>query len=160
MALGIKNLPANAGDVRDTGLILGQKDPLEKAMGTHFSVLAWRIPWTEEPGGLWSKASQRVGHDWSDLACRHAQQGQVYSIVSWLLVKSLLTYCLTISLQMRLPLSFILYFSSFYYFFSSFCLCPRTYLLAVSIFSSLFTLLEALLGLWLALPGWSRFSWG
>ena len=42
---------------------LGQEDPLEKEMATHFSVLAWEIPWTEEPGGLPSMGSHRVGHD-------------------------------------------------------------------------------------------------
>ena len=42
---------------------LGQEDPLEQDMATHSSVLAWRIPWTEEPGGLQSMGSQRLGHD-------------------------------------------------------------------------------------------------
>ena len=42
---------------------LGREDPLEKEMATHASVLAWRIPWTEEPGKLQSMGSQRVGHD-------------------------------------------------------------------------------------------------
>ena len=42
---------------------LGQEDPLEKGMATHSSILAWRIPWTEEPSRLQSKGSQRVGHD-------------------------------------------------------------------------------------------------
>ena len=42
---------------------LGREDPLEKGMATHCSVLAWRIPWTEEPGGLQSIGSQRVRHD-------------------------------------------------------------------------------------------------
>ena len=42
---------------------LGGEDPLEKEMATHFSILAWRIPWTEEPGRLQSMGSQRVGHD-------------------------------------------------------------------------------------------------
>ena len=42
---------------------LGQEDPLEKEMATHSSILAWRIPWTDEPGGLQSMGSQRVGHD-------------------------------------------------------------------------------------------------
>jgi len=41
----------------------GWKDPLEKRMATNSSILAWRIPWTEEPGGLQSMGSQRVGHD-------------------------------------------------------------------------------------------------
>ena len=48
----VKNLPANAGDARDVGLIPGQEDPLEKEMATHSSTLAWKIPWTEETGGL------------------------------------------------------------------------------------------------------------
>ena len=42
---------------------LGQEDPLEKGMATHSSILAWRIPWTEKPGGLQSMWSQRVRHD-------------------------------------------------------------------------------------------------
>ena len=42
---------------------LGQEDPLEKGMATHFSILAWRIPQTEEPGGLQSMGSQQVGHN-------------------------------------------------------------------------------------------------
>ena len=47
----------------------GQEDPLEKDMATHSSILAWRIPWTEEPGGLQSIGSHRVRHNWSNLAC-------------------------------------------------------------------------------------------
>ena len=43
---------------------LGWEDPLENGMATHSSILAWRIPWTEEPGGLQSLGSQSVGHDW------------------------------------------------------------------------------------------------
>ena len=49
MALVVKNPPASAGDIRDSGLIPGSEDPLEEGMATHSSVLAWRIPWTEEP---------------------------------------------------------------------------------------------------------------
>ena len=48
--------------------LLGQEDPLEKEMATHSSILAWRISWTEEPGGLPSVGSHRVGPDRSDLA--------------------------------------------------------------------------------------------
>ena len=44
--------------------LLGQKNPLEKEMETHSSILAWRIPWTEEPGGLQSVRLQRVRHSW------------------------------------------------------------------------------------------------
>ena len=50
---------------------LGWVDPLEEGVATHSSILAWRVPWTEEPGGLQSMGSQRVGHDWSDLAHTH-----------------------------------------------------------------------------------------
>ena len=57
----VKNLSASAGDV---GLIPGRKDPLEKEMATHSSILSWRIPWTEEPGGLQSTGLQRVRLDW------------------------------------------------------------------------------------------------
>ena len=64
MVLVAKNTPANAGDIRDAGLILGgQGDPLEEAMAAHSSILAWRFPWTEDPGGLWSTGSQRIRHD-------------------------------------------------------------------------------------------------
>ena len=51
---------------------LGQEDPLETGMATHPSILSWRIPWTEEPGGQQSIGSQRAGHNWSNLACCHA----------------------------------------------------------------------------------------
>ena len=56
----VKNLPAMQ-EVRAQSL--GWEDPLEKGMATHSTILAWRIPWTEEPGGLQSTGSQRVGHD-------------------------------------------------------------------------------------------------
>ena len=56
----VKNPPANAEMLV---LSLGREDPLEEEMATHSSILAWRIPWTEEPGGLQSMGSQRVRHD-------------------------------------------------------------------------------------------------
>ena len=56
----VKNLPAMQ-EIRVQSL--GQEDPLEKGMATQSSILAWRIPWTEEPGGLQSMGSQRVGHN-------------------------------------------------------------------------------------------------
>ena len=68
----VKNLPANAGDVRDAGSIPGSEDPLEEGMATHSSVITWRIPWTEEPDRLLCTGSQRVGHNRGDLACTHA----------------------------------------------------------------------------------------
>ena len=61
VALVVKNSTANAGD-RRRGFD-PWKDPLEEDMATHSSILAWRIPWTEEPGGLQSIESHRVGHD-------------------------------------------------------------------------------------------------
>ena len=57
----VKNLPA----MKETQFwFLGQEDPLEMETATHSSILAWRIPWTEEPGRLQSVGSQRAGHDW------------------------------------------------------------------------------------------------
>ena len=59
MAQMVKNLPAT-WEVRS----LGREDPLEKGMAIHSSIPAWRIPWTEEPGGLQSMGSKRAGHGW------------------------------------------------------------------------------------------------
>ena len=62
LAQVVKNLPA----VQEKWVwSLSQKDPLQKRMATYSSILAWRIPWTEEPGGLQSIGSQRFGHDWT-----------------------------------------------------------------------------------------------
>ena len=56
----VKNLPV----MQETQVqLLGQEDPMKKGMATHASLLAWRIPWTEEPDGLQSMESQGVGHD-------------------------------------------------------------------------------------------------
>ena len=62
-ALAVKNPPAKIGDRRDMVLSLGWEDPLEESMETHSNILAGRIPWTEESGGLQSMGSQRIGHD-------------------------------------------------------------------------------------------------
>ena len=59
----VKNLLANAGDIRDMGLIPGLGRSPGEGMVPHSSILAWRIPWTEVPGGLQSMGLQRVGHD-------------------------------------------------------------------------------------------------
>ena len=62
VAQSVKNLPA----VQETRVqSLGWEDPLEKEMATHSSILAWKISWTEESGGLQSMGSQSVGHDWA-----------------------------------------------------------------------------------------------
>ena len=60
----VKNLPADAGDLRDAASIPSCEDPLEKEMATHSSILAWRTLRTEEPGGLQSREPQRVEDDW------------------------------------------------------------------------------------------------
>ena len=60
VAQTVKSLPT----MQETWIrFLGQGDPLEKEIATHFNILAWRIPWAEEPGGLQSMGSHRVGHD-------------------------------------------------------------------------------------------------
>ena len=59
----VRNSPVHAGDMADLGSILGREDLLEEEMATHSSILAWKISWAEEPGGLQSMGSQRVGHD-------------------------------------------------------------------------------------------------
>ena len=56
----VKNPPANAEDIRDSGSTLGQEGPLEEEMVTHSTILAWKIPWTEKPGGLQSMGSKKI----------------------------------------------------------------------------------------------------
>ena len=60
---GGSNSKESARKVGDLGWIPGSEDPLEEEMATHSTILAWRIPWTKEPGGLQFMGSQRVGHD-------------------------------------------------------------------------------------------------
>ena len=61
---------------------LGQEDPLEKEMATHSSILAWRIPWTEEPGGLQSMGSQRIVYDWA-YTLLHNKNNLYYKGIVW-----------------------------------------------------------------------------
>ena len=63
MAKTVKNLLANTGDTRDMGSTPGSGRSPGEGMANQSSILAWEIPWTEEPGGLQSMGSQRVGHD-------------------------------------------------------------------------------------------------
>ena len=60
MTQGVRNLPTVQGIQVQS---LGWDDPLKKELATHSSILAWRMPWTEDPGGLQSMGSQRVGHN-------------------------------------------------------------------------------------------------
>ena len=80
VAQRVKRLPA----MQETRVwSLGWEDPLEKEIATHSSILAWRIPWTEEPGGLQSTGSQRVGHDWVislSLSCKTGDTGWKLSV--------------------------------------------------------------------------------
>ena len=63
MAQQVENLPAMQKTQEAQVQSLGQEDPLEEGMATHSSILAWRIPWSEEPGRLQSIGLQGVGHD-------------------------------------------------------------------------------------------------
>ena len=67
----VKNPLANARDIETWFQSLVREDPLEEGMATHSSIHAWRIPQTEEPGGIQSIVLPRVRHDWSDLAHTH-----------------------------------------------------------------------------------------
>ena len=91
MALAVKNLPANAGEIRDPGSISGSGRSLEEGMVTHSIILAWRVPWTEEPGGLQSIGLQRLRHDWSNLAQMHTRTANL-CLIFWETVKHLSTY--------------------------------------------------------------------
>ena len=70
-----KNLPTNAGDV---GSVPSREDPLEEGMTTHSSILVWRIPWTEEPGGLQSMGCKEV--DMTEQLSMHAWLKIMYLI--------------------------------------------------------------------------------
>ena len=77
MAQQVKNLLATQETQETLVWSLGPEDHLEKDTATHFSILAWEIPWTEEPGDLQFKWSQRAGHDW---ATEHTAHGQARSV--------------------------------------------------------------------------------
>ena len=66
---------------------LGREDPLEKEMATHSNIFAWRIPWTEEPGGLQSMGSQRLEHDWATITFTRRKKDHLWF--------SLFTTCLS-----------------------------------------------------------------
>ena len=71
VVLVVKNPPANAGDPGDVGSIPGLGRSPRGGHDNHSTALAWRLPWTEEPGRLQSVGWHRAGHDWSDLAGTH-----------------------------------------------------------------------------------------
>ena len=85
----VKNLPT----MQETHLrSLGQENPLEKGMATHSSIRAWRIPQTEEPGGLQSKGSQRVRHNWVTNTHKHSGMRYIYKSLKSLKVKFISFY--------------------------------------------------------------------
>ena len=82
VVLMVKNSTCQCRWHKRLGFNLWIENPLEEGTTTPSSILAWTVPWTEEPGGLQSRGSQRVGCDWSDLACMH----DLYSIHSLTLI--------------------------------------------------------------------------
>ena len=83
VAVVVKELPCQCRRHKIRVWSLGQEDPLKEGMATHSSILAWRSPWTEEPGRLQSIGSQRVGHDWSSCVCTHTK----YNLKELILVR-------------------------------------------------------------------------
>ena len=100
VALVVKIPPANAGDIREAGLIL------EEGMAIHSNIFVWRIPWTEEPGRLWSIVLQRVGCDWRNL-------GYV-----WFWINSLVYYMHTYTEALQLSSTFVEVKNQDFFFFS------------------------------------------
>ena len=76
----VKNPPANAGGIKDVGLIPGLGRSLGGGNGTHSSILAWRIPWTQEPGGLQAVGLLRVGLSMTEHARTHILVVQNFTI--------------------------------------------------------------------------------
>ena len=91
VALMVNNLPAKAREQEMQVWSLGLEDPLEKGMATHSSILPWRIPWTEEPGGLQSIGSQRV--DWRDLVHHKGGWTPILSLLPGALLGFLYSNC-------------------------------------------------------------------
>ena len=116
----VKNVPA----MQETWVwSLGQEDPLGKGMATHSSIIAWEIPWTEEPGGLQSIGLHRVTHDWSSLARTHPHCWALYSVplICFSILSAIscyLDYCSFILLSI---------FSSLWVMFSCFFTCLITF---------------------------------
>ena len=95
----VKNLPA----MQETHVLsLGWEDLLEKGMATHSSILAWRIPWTEEPGGLQSIALQIVGHNWASDETRARNPGTSVSVPA-LILPDKMSLTTSIFLSMGFP---------------------------------------------------------
>ena len=103
VVLVVKNLPANAGDIDMQLQSLGREDSLEEGMATHSSILAWRIPWTEDLVGysLWACS---LGQDWSKLAAT------IHVLMYWIscLFNTSPQICLTICIQVSIKLTVLI----------------------------------------------------
>ena len=99
MAQRVKNQPV----MQETQVrFLGLEDPLKKGMATHSSNLAWRIPWTEEPGGLQPMGSQRIRHDWStNILTFHTPRGRGSRVLETG------AYCVLPRCQLRIKVTFL-----------------------------------------------------
>ena len=100
---------------------------LEKEMATHSSVLAWRIPGTEEPGGLPSVVLHRVGHDWSDLAAAAAAAALIFLEGKCFFVSFRMNYAFSFLYQIPLPYSYFCTGSWSFFIFYRLPLFPRVF---------------------------------
>ena len=89
----VKNLPASSGDITDTGLIPGLDDPLEEGMANHSDVLAWRIPCTEEPGGLQFYSATKSQTQLKQLSMHGHRYRYKYRLPRWLSGKESACQC-------------------------------------------------------------------
>ena len=99
MAQWIKHMPAMQATQETLVPFLGSEDALEKGMTTHSSILAWRIPWIKEPGGLQSKGSQRAGHDCETHTHTHTH-GSMDCYMSLFMLKSCMSTDHRVSISM------------------------------------------------------------
>ena len=119
-ALMVKNLPANAEDTRE---FLGWENPLEEGMATHSSILAWRIPWTEETDRLQFFGSERIGHNWSNLACIHTLGEHLHVQISVLVAQYNPNISYTSLMFSFLQLQYFLLFLPHHYHFKQQAFC-------------------------------------
>ena len=109
LVLVIMKLLANAGDIKDGGSTPGSGKSPGGRHTNHSSTLAWRIPWTEEPGGLWPIGSWGVGHDWSDVATAAAYEMLYLTMLSF--------FCISVWVYQELKQEWINHDRSLLFFF-------------------------------------------
>ena len=115
---------------------LGWEDPLEEGMTSHSNILAWRIPWTEEPDGLQSIGSRRVRCDWSNVArMQHNFITYRISFPRFLFKKPSIIFYVHISLFLIFPIHKIISFNNFLFPYISICHTfsfPKTYFILIT----------------------------